>query len=616
MIFAAAFDQEPVEVFDFLTGEFPGYAWCHRFCTHVLGGSPVLFHNAGFDRLIWPLVYPQLPWWPSLGLTQIRCTMVMAASMALPLSLENMAASLGISAQKDSRGHRVMLKWAKPFKGRMLEPRERPDEWNQVLAYARTDVRVMQEAFPRLRALSPRETSLWQLDQIINDRGIPFCRAEVERCRELVEEETGRAVARVMELTDGAVTSGKAPAQWQSWLQQRGVTLPDLRAETVRQALREELPADVREALELRPALAKSSIAKLEPMLRATTERMRGCYQFNGAGQTGRWGGRRFQPQNLERGNLTPGQVHMVLRAGRTFGAPVLPTIGSCIRGLIQAPPGRVLVAVDLAQIECRAVAYLAGEGKILEIFRTHGMLYEATAAELFHTTIDAVKADKALRLRGKVAVLALGYCGGVGALLSMGPGYGLYLTEEEAQDIVNRFRARFPALRAWGMKLERAAQTALRHALPVHIGKDHRRVTYRRGGSFLGCKLPSERWIYYPFPRVERVMMPWGDEQDAVTYQAYKNKQTYREKAWAGLFSENVTQAYCRDLFAHGMLQANKRGLKIVMHTHDECVVECDESYGTRALELLKSAFTQAPEWAPGFPLAVDGWIGRRYRK
>lgn len=587
--------------------------------------SSFFAQNSAFEYAIWNLVGVKKYGWPRLPLERLHCTLAMALTHALPGSLEKMAPALGIEKQKDMAGNRVMLQLSRPRKvdedGTITwwTPEEVPEKFEKLYAYCIQDVEVEAAADEKMLPLIDSERELFLLDHKINNRGVQIDIASVKKAMEVIEEDKKRLDAEMMSITGGKVKSANAAKQITEFLESFGVVVDDVTKTNVIDLLKNDLNPVCRRVLEIRQEGAKSSNAKLNAMLlRASADgRVRGVHQYHGAG-TGRWSGRGIQTQNLPRPNLKQKDIEGVianLHKGAEYidmfyGAPSS-AISDCIRSFITAAKGKTLLVVDFASIEARVLAWLAGQESVLEVFRTHGKIYEAQAASIYNVRLEDVTKDQ--RQIGKVAILALGYQGGVGAFQSMAKNYGVVVSDKRADEIKVAWRNANPKIVKYWYELDNAAINAvLNPSTNFKVGN----VTYRaeniKGNNFLLCRLPSGRILYYPYPKLET--NKFGRE--SVTYKGEdaKTKKWIRMSFYGGLAAENITQAVARDLLAHSMMQLEKEMYEIVMHVHDEIVCEVDENFGT--LNNMITIVCKLPAWANGLPIAAEGFASKRYRK
>lgn len=610
-------------------------------------------HNAAFELAIWNNIMVPRYGWPELKPEQVFCTMAQAYAMGLPGALDDAAAAVGLNTRKDQSGKRLMLQLCRP---REIRPDGTVVWWddderlNRLYEYCKQDVLVERELHRRLVPLSAREREVWLLDHKINQCGVPIDAQAVRAAIGVVELEKVRLNNEIRNITGNAVGFTTEVARLTKWVRDRGVDIPALAKADVLDALGlDDLPDDVRRALEVRQQGGKTSTAKLTAMLESASSdgRVRGTLQYHGA-STGRWAGRRLQTHNLMRPTMKQAQIehalavmtrHAATEAGAIldmFYGPPMEVVANCVRALICAPEGRELVARDFANIEGRVLAWLAGEDWKLRAFAQfdEGVgpdTYKLAYSKSFHVPVADVTKEQ--RQIGKVEELALGYQGGVDAFQHMARVYGVKVTDARAEEIKIAWRGIHPAICRFWYAIEDAAVQAVRYTGRVFAaGHPSRPVKFKKAGSFLFCLLPSGRAICYPYPQIKETETPWGELKDSLTYmtvvdQARRKSEKIvedpnaagswqRVATYGGKLAENVTQAVARDLLAEALVRLDSAGMKIVMHVHDEIVGEVKASAPATVLKEMERIMSRPPGWAAGLPIAAEGWRGRRYRK
>ena len=567
-------------------------------------------------------------------LEQWKCTMAHGLYCGYTAGLDATGKAIGLpqDKQKLAVGKALIRYFCTPCKptksngGRGWNlPEHAPEKWALFKDYCKQDVVTEKEILRRLELfpVPEEEEKLWQMDVRMNAYGVRVDRGLIAGAlavNERSEEElTGQAVAIT------GLSNPNSPVQLLKWLEKQGTALPDLRKETVAEALAgpDSLTEDVRQVLEIRQQLGKTSVKKYEAMEAAccSDERVRGLTQYYGANRTGRWSGRLVQMQNLPRNYLgTLDCARKLVKSGNYEGVKLLygnvpDTLSQLIRTAFIPSEGYKFVVADFSAIEARVIAWLAGEQWVNEVFATHGKIYEATASQMFGAPVEKIvkgNPEYALRQKGKVATLALGYQGGVNSLISMGA-LNMGLTEEELPEIVDRWRQANPRIVDLWYQVGNAALAVMETAQPQAI----RGLIFTLEGdllygqSFLTVRLPSGRKLFYPKPFLKENQFG----RPAVHYYTVGQQTRKWEVAstYGGKMVENIVQAIARDCLAETLKRIDERGLQVVFHVHDEVII--DAPMGTTVEEICTLMAEPIP-WAPGLILKGAGFESSYYKK
>ena len=546
-----------------------------------------------------------------------RCAMVWSAYMGLPLSLEGAGAVLGLEKQKLTKGKDLIRYFCSPCKptatnGQRMRnrPEHAPDKWEAFKAYNRRDVETELSIQERL-AKFPVPDTVWEEyahDQEINDRGVALDMALVRNAIKADARSRTELTRLMKELTD--LDNPNSLQQMKQWLADNGMETDSLGKKVVTELLK-DAPEPLGKVLSLRQQLAKSSIKKYQTMENAVCAdgRARGMFQFYGANRTGRWAGRLIQMQNLPQNHLIDLEDARWLVHDGDFAALELlydnipDVLSQLIRTAFVPKDGYKLIVADFSAIEARVIAWLAGERWRNDVFATHGKIYEASASQMFHVPIEEVTKGSPLRQKGKIAELALGYGGSVGALKAMGA-LEMGLSEEELRPLVSAWRSANPNIVSFWWDVDRAAMTAVRDRT---VTETHGiRFGYQSGMLFI--VLPSGRRLSYVKPRI-------GTNQfgsDCVTYEGVGGtKKWERIESYGPKFVENIVQAISRDILSFAM--QTLRHCSIVMHIHDEVVIEAGPEMSA---EILCQQMSRTPPWAEGLLLIADGFDCSFYKK
>lgn len=615
LLFAYAFDDEEIQIVETVGGQ-----GLPTVIMEALTSPDVIktAYNANFERTC-----IQKHFGIRLPVEQWRCSAVAAAQLGLPHSLAGVAQSLGLEQQKDSQGTALIKYFSIPCKPTAANgqrkrnlPGHNPEKWEAFKKYCIQDVAVERAIKKRISrfSLHEREQRLWENDQRMNDRGVGVDLELVGNAIRFSKTFDQRCVEQAKELT--GVENVKSVAQLKGWLEKEtGQKITSLNKDNLQDLITSTDNEVVLQVLKLRSNMAKTSVAKYEAMERSVCPdgRIRGMLQFYGANRTGRWAGRLVQLQNLPQNHLKDLDMARKLLAEGDYELFELiydnipQTLSELIRTAFVASPGNRLIVSDFSAIEARVIAYLADEHWRMEVFRTHGKIYEASAAQMFHVPVDSIKKGDPLRQKGKIAELALGYGGGKGALTSMGA-LKMGLIEEELQPLVNVWRQANPHIVQFWRDVEKAALNAVRDR-PTTLGHG---LHFQKEAGVLFIGLPSGRKIAYVQPQIG--VGRFGNP--ALTYMGMNQstKKWERIETFGGKLVENIVQAFARDCLAEGLLRLEEKGLGVVFHVHDEVVLETPK--GISSVDQVSDILCEEISWAPGLPLKAEGYECTYYKK
>lgn len=604
---------------------------------------------------------------------QWECTMVRAGSLGLPMSLEKTAQVMGLNQQKDNAGKALIRYFSvpcKPTKANGMRtrnlPHHDPVKWKQYLSYNAQDVRAELAIRYKLRNLPllPSESKLWALDQRINDAGVMLDTQLMHNAIELDEQYKDELIAEAVELT--GLQNPNSVKQLVDWLDgEMEDDVTTLNKKAIPELIEKAPNEIVKRVLELRQLLSKTSVKKYIAMRNGVCadDHIRGTMQFGGANRTMRWAGRLVQVHNLPRTEIDKvtldfcreaiKQKHFDLLKNTLslLGYDVPYILSQLIRTAFIAPEGYTFGVLDFSAIEARVIAWLAGEQWRIDVFETHGKIYEASAAKMFKIPLESVTKDSPYRQRGKVSELALGYQGGVNALITMGA-LEMGIPEEELQGLVDKWRSENPAIVAmWWAVQDAAINAVLKPGETFNAAK----CKFYAAGNMLYVELPSGRKLAYVRPKaiaVPKVFVEFTEDTGKfkkgkktalpikeageleaigvlnITSEAFNDYNLQYEgmdqttKKWGtqhtygGKLVENITQAIARDCLGYAMLRLDAEGFHIVMHVHDETVLKLSKSYAKERLMYANNLMSENIPWAPGLQLKVDGFITDYYKK
>ena len=628
LLFGVSVDGAPVKVYDLACGDTVPEA-----ILAALSDENVTkwAFNASFERIClsnwlkknYPEHFngyciPEDPAGKYLDPVSWKCTMIWSAYMGLPLSLEGVGAVLKLQDQKLKEGKDLIRYFCTPCKptkangGRTRNlPEHDPEKWKRFKFYNHRDVEVEMAIQKRLTKY-PVPEQIWDeyhLDQEINDRGIALDMKVVENAIAFDERSREELPAAMQDITH--LDNPNSVQQMKDWLSDNGIETESLDKKAVKELIKTTDDSDVQDALQLRQQLAKSSVKKYQAMQNAVCSdgRAHGMFQFYGANRSGRWAGRLIQLQNLPQNHLPDlEQARQYVIDGDYEMLDLLydsvpAVLSELIRTAFVPRPGYKFIVSDFSAIEARVLAYLAGETWRSKVFAEGKDIYCASASQMFGVPVEKHGVNSHLRQKGKIAELALGYGGSIGALISMGA-LEMGLPEEDLQPLVNAWRNSNPMITAFWWDVDRAVKTAIRQRIPSEV----RGIKFFYKSGMLFIQLPSGRRLAYVKPRI-------GTNQfggESVTYEGVgSTKKWERIESYGPKFVENIVQAISRDILCNAM--KTLRHCYIVGHVHDELIIECSPGVDLKA---VCEQMGRSPDWMPDILLRADGYETMFYKK
>lgn len=609
-------------------------------------GGIIEAHNSFFEYAIWINVWHKRFGFPAIKIEQLRCSASKAQAYGLPRKLSAIGEALQLQVVKDTLGGSVSKQLWMPRTPTKADPRKRikptddPALYQTNCTYNAQDIIAEAAISAAIPDLNPFEQQMFILDQKINARGVGVDMENLENAIAIYHQAVARYTPELQSLTSGSVLTANSHQKLKAWLHARGCLVPDTAADTVDEWVdKYGLDSDVKRVLEIRQMLGSASIAKLFSMRNFASGdgRLHGAFIYCGAERTGRWAGSGPQPHNFPRsGPKVDGnewdenyaleciallQTRSLDVIEHRFGN-AMKAISGCLRGFIMAAPGHEFINADYSAIEARGLAMLAGEEWRIDVFRTHGKIYEASAGQMYGMSMEDFKTYKnehgghhhPYRQHGKTAELALGYGGGVASLVAFGA--DKFMSESEMDQTVKNWRAKSPKVRDFWYGLEHAASSAIQQPGSTF---QYNGIMYQMKNGNLYCRLPSGRILTYHRAGLELK----GTWRGQPSYQMYYYGMPEKARAaprwqridtWGGKLCNNVVQGTCRDLLAHALVRLDPK-YPIVMHVHDEAMAEVPIGYG--AVEEFEEIMGQLPDWAKDWPVkAAGGWRGPRFRK
>ncbi|WP_196600091.1 DNA polymerase [Pectinatus frisingensis] len=618
LLFGFAFNDAPVKVIDLTKDKLPG-----ELC-EILNNPLVLktAYNAQFERTVLSHYLERATFLPA---AQWACTMVLSLTLGMPGSLERDSKVLNLSEDeaKLSTGKSLIQYFCKPCRptktngGRVRNmPEHAPDRWRQFIEYNRRDVeteRIIRKKMERFK-LKKSEQKLYALDQQINDRGVKIDISLVAKAIKADTEFSKKISSEAVRIS--GLANPNSGEQLKRWIEkQEGFFPASITKNNIAEVKEKCRSSAVRKMLDLKMLLSKTSVKKYTAMeiARCNDGRVHGLLQFYGANRTGRWAGRLVQVQNLPRNSMPDlDDARTLLKIDGELLEMLYDNIPDVLSQLIRTAfipkVGCTFIVADFSAIEARVIAWLANEKWRLKVFADGGDIYCASATQMFKVPVVKHGVNGELRQKGKIAELALGYQGSVGALKKMGADK-MGLSDDELVEIVAKWRKASPNIVRFWYDVENAAKKAINEKMFVKLPMHHLTMRYEAG--MLRIELPSGRIISYVRPRIEKNKQG----RDAITYEGMEqaSKNWGRLETYGGKLVENIVQATARDCLAVAMRRLDQHDFKIIMHVHDEVIIEHEDP---NALKAACDIMGQPIDWAPGLLLNADGYTTNYYKK
>ena len=621
LLFAYSFDDEPVKVIDLAQGE-----QLPQELITALSNKDIIktAYNASFE---W---YCLNKFWKS-PIEQWRCTMVRGLYAGYPAGLKAIGEALGLAEDKKKlMTGKALIRYfcvpCKPTKSNVGRTRNYPkhdlEKWRLFKEYNRQDVVTEIEIKRRLeKIVFPKfEQEAWIIDVLMNSCGVKVDKQLVEGALNIANIRTEQLLVEAQKIS--GLNNPNSIAQLKEWLEsETGNEVASLNKKDVPELIKNTDSEKVKRMLEIRQELSKTSTKKYDAMEIAMgkDDRVRGLLQFYGANRTGRWAGRLVQIQNLPQNHLEMlGFARELVKKGDLEGLSIIygntpSTLSQLIRTAFISEEGYTFVVADFSAIEARVISWLAGEQWRLNVFKTHGRIYEASASQMFGVPIEKIKKgdpEYSLRQKGKVAELALGYQGGSGALIQMGA-LENGLTEEELPDIVNRWRQSNKRIVDLWHTIQNCAINCIKTGQTQVMQKN---IYFSIENGNLAITLPSKRQLFYIQPKLE--INNFGSEALNYMGQNQTTKKWERIPTYGGKLTENLVQAIARDCLAEAIKNLVKNNYKVLFHIHDEIIAEVPKNDNRFSLENAIKIMCTVPEWAEGLPLNADGFTNDYYKK